>query len=88
MALRKEKQINSVLTADYWRIVHLAYHEQTKSLEVRLAIYISKLSRDNGDDSIASEKINIPNIEKNSPMSYEFAYEQLEAMDLGFETYQ
>ncbi len=88
MALRKIKQINSVLSADYWRIIGLSYFEDAKSIEVRLGIYISKASRDAGDGQIMSEKILIPNIEKDSPMSYEFAYEKLEAMDLGFETYQ
>lgn len=63
MALKKQKRINRDITANYWNIESFRYGKSVEKLQVILALYTSKLSRNEGEKPIEFHTLHLTGVD-------------------------
>jgi hypothetical protein len=79
MAIKKTKQINSDISANYWNIESFNFHKPSMTLAVCLALYTSQASRENNELPIHRENLQLNEIDSSELVEnpFVFIYEHL-----------
>lgn len=80
MGLIKFKQVNSVLSGEYWNIAHLLYDSKSELMQVRLSLFVSRDSKEAGDNALLNERILINDFNRDSDMSYTAIYSKIKEL--------